>query len=486
MAVQNTHKYYSKYHLLWEKVRDCLDGEDAVKDQGTKYLPCPQAQVPAQYAAYKTRASFYAVAERTLRGMTGMIFRNDPVIKLPTKMEPWLTSATNDGMSLLMFVEEVTREVMSMGRYGVLLDLPAQSSPTGTVPHLVPYTAENITDWEESVIDGKKVVTKVVLRDSISSSVDVSSSSLLELRLVKGVYKTQRFVASAAEGAKTFAAEETITPLINGKTLDYIPFVFLNPYDLRPEISKPPFVDLCNMNLAHYRNSADYEHALFQTAQPTPWIAGGLDEKTKPSTIGGGTIWYLPENAKAGMLEFTGKGLDAQRVAMQDKEDRMASLGARMIKDSSRVQEKAETARLRARGETSLVMDTLQTVETGVTLLMQWAADWLLSSEEVSLALNKDFVDARIDANMMVAIVKTWQSGAISRETMHWNLQQGEVMKMDVTATEEKDRIDDEGEFLTDTDASLGGASIDIVPEVPEQSTPKEIPDAAEVADAGK
>lgn len=464
MSIQNPHKYYTKYTLLWEKVRDCLDGEDQIKDQGEVYLPKPSAQNVAQYNAYRVRASFYAVAERTLRGMTGMIFRNDPVIVMPTALEPWLVSATNEGMSLQMFIEEVTREVMSMGRYGVLLDLPATTTTVGTVPYLVPYSAENISDWEETTIEGKKVVTRIVLRDDMMGAEKVTS--LIELQLIDGVYSIQRYQTSLVENVPTTTrVGEQVTPLINGAPLDYIPFVFFNPYDLRPEVSKPPFIDLCNMNLAHYRNSADYEHALFQTAQPTPWIAGQLDEKTKPSTIGGGTIWYLPEDAKAGMLEFTGKGLDAQRVAMQDKEDRMASLGARMIKDSSRVQEKAETARLRARGETSLVMDTLQTVETGINRLMRWSADWLGSTGDVSLRLNKDFVDAKIDANMLMAIVKSWQSGAISRDTMHANLQQGEVMAMDVTPDDEKDKIDDEGEFIPGETVSLGGASVDIVPE---------------------
>jgi len=156
-------------------------------------------------------------------------------------------------------------------------------------------------------------------------------------------------------------------------------------------------------------------------------------------------------------------------LAMQDKEDRMASLGARMIKDSSRVQEKAETARLRARGETSLVMDALQTVESGVARLVTWAAEWLgIQNSEVVIKLNKDFVDAKMDANMLMAVVKAWQTGAVSRDTMHSNLQQGEVMDMSRDAATEKDLIEDEGEFVpqADSDTGLGSESVDIVPEV--------------------
>jgi hypothetical protein len=425
---------------------------------------------PAAYDAYTTRASFYSVAERTLRGMTGMIFRNDPVIILPSALEPWEKSATNECMPLQMFIEEVAREVLSMGRYGVLLDYPNSVVQVGTIPHLVTYSATNITDWREEFIGGKKVLTKLVLRETVMGDYMVEKEQWLELTLVDGQYTVQRWVMGLDEDKKPVAIRDGVAqiPLVNGKALTYIPFVFFNPYDHRPEPTKPPFIDLCNMNLAHYRNSADYEHALYLTAQPTPWIAGTLDSKSKPTAIGAGTIWYLPEDSKAGMLEFSGKGIEAQRLAMQDKEDRMATLGARMIKDTTRVQEKAETARLRARGETSLVMDTLQTVEMGITRLAEWAAEWMGVTSDIVIKLNKDFVDAKIDANMLMALVKSWQTGAISRDTLHSNLQEGEVMSMSRTAQEEKDKIDDEGEFeaQADTDTGLGGESVDIVPEV--------------------
>ena len=470
-SITTQNKYYSRFTEQWDKVRHCLEGEDEIKAQGVSYLPQPSGMTPPAYDAYRTRASFYSVAERTLRGMTGMVFRNDPVMKLPEPLDPWLESATNENMSLQMFIEEVTRNVLSLGRYGVLLDFPNADVKVGTIPHLVTYDVQNILDWKEELIDGKQTLTKVVLQETMEEDSLTGTGVWLKLQLVEGVYTVENWTETldSDQGPVSVQVGEALTPTINGAPLDYIPFMFFNPYDHRPQPSKPPFIDLCNMNLAHYRNSADYEHALYLTAQPTPWVAGQLDSKTKPSAIGAGTIWYLPQDSKAGMLEFSGKGIEAQRLAMQDKEDRMASLGARMIKDSSRVQEKAETARLRARGETSLVMDALQTVESGVARLVTWAAEWLgIQNSEVVIKLNKDFVDAKMDANMLMAVVKAWQTGAVSRDTMHSNLQQGEVMDMSRDAATEKDLIEDEGEFVpqADSDTGLGSESVDIVPEV--------------------
>jgi len=469
-SITTQHRYYNRYTAQWDKVRHCIEGEDTIKDQSTRYLPQPSGQTINEYESYRTRASFYSVAERTLRGMTGMIFRNEPVLRLPEALNPWRVAATNELMCLQMFIEEVTREVIAMGRYGVLLDFPAGAS-VGTLPHMVAYNTDSIINWREEFVNGKKILTSLTLKDSLSGDDSTVDSSWLKLELVEGIYTVQRWAMELVEGKPVATMRgSAVTPTVNGELIKHIPFVFFNPYDHRPEPSKPPFIDLCNMNLAHYRNSADYEHALYLTAQPTPWVAGQLDEKTKPTAIGSGTIWYLPEDAKAGMLEFTGKGLEAQRMAMQDKEDRMASLGARMIKDTTRVQEKAETARLRTRGETSLVLDTLQSVEKGLSMLMRQAAVWVgADPDEVELRLNRDFVDSKIDANMLAALVKTWQTGAISRDTLHANLQRGEVMDMGRTAEEEKELIDEEGEFIPDADApvNLGGDGIDITPTVP-------------------
>ena len=170
------------------------------------------------------------------------------------------------------------------------------------------------------------------------------------------VITTVRELKNDASGkTKELLEVSSFQPVVNGKNEVSIPFFFANAYDLRPTTCKPPMLDLVNMNLSHYRNSADYEHALYLTAQPTPWIAGNLDEQKKPKSIGSGTIWYLPEDATCGMLEFTGAGITAQQKAMDDKEDRMAALGARMINDGKNRNETTDTARMRGRSEVSLL-----------------------------------------------------------------------------------------------------------------------------------
>ena len=61
------------------------------------------------------------------------------------------------------------------------------------------------------------------------------------------------------------------------ESIPFIPFTFFGPGGIDPMPMRPPLIDLVEVNLAHYRVSADHKHALFLTAQPTPWVSGAKE-----------------------------------------------------------------------------------------------------------------------------------------------------------------------------------------------------------------
>jgi len=62
MAVNSTHLEYTRNAGLWEKARDCVDGEHAVKAKGEAYLPKTRGKDRAKYdkayARYLARVRF--------------------------------------------------------------------------------------------------------------------------------------------------------------------------------------------------------------------------------------------------------------------------------------------------------------------------------------------------------------------------------------------------------------------------------------------
>lgn len=459
-TVANVHSDYTRRTIQWRRIRDALEGQDEVKQNGEAYLKKPDGMSATAYDAYKDRAQYFPVAERTLRGMSGMVFRHPVKCEMPTKLEPLKEAATTDGHSLAVMAENVVNEVLSVGRYGILVDFPSDNTDANSIPYLATYTAENITDWRLQFVDGLRALTRVVLKDDFDSDdEDVNDATEMRLELIlneEGNYEVRKWKAAGAvkgsaegnqEQSQTFVLmSEPVVPTVNGKPLKRIPFIFINPYDLRPEVEKPPMLDLIDVNMGHYRNSADYEHALYLTAQPTPVAIGNINEKQKPTAIGSGAFWILPEGSTAQFLEFSGAGIEAQRQAMLDKEDRMAALGARMIQDGKNRNEASDTAKMRGKGEMSLLTNVVNMAEAGIERALRIAAEWTTGRpDDVEVKLNRDWIETKMDAQTLTALVKAWQSGAMSHQTLYENLQTGEIAPVDRTYEDEKDLIEEEG-----------------------------------------
>ena len=481
MDMASTITYKSSDYLerfgSWGKVRDVLEGEERVKDLGIEYLPKPSGMDSIPYEAYKVRASFFDIADRTLRGLLGMVFRIEPTLVLPAKLEPLLDSATPDGGGLNLVVREGVRENTSMGRWGILVDMAAEPLVDG-VPYLATYSATDIFNWEERMERGIRKLTRVVLKDNSASANEVKTTRILNLAIDgDGLYVMTVFEASEPENRTQVSATdpfadiinsgfelvETFEPMAHGKRLKEIPFWFCNTYDTRAATSKPPFLPLANMNLAHYRNSADFEHSLYLTSCPTPWISGVQKENT-PKSIGSGVIWTMPKGGQAGMLEFSGKGIEAQSKAMEDKERRMAVLGARLIAEETR-NVTAETTKLNARSETSVLTEAVTNVEATMISALRFAAEWSGGSpDDVSLDINRDYVETRMDPSELRELIAGWQMGAFSKTTLHENLQRGEIIDPQRTVDEEQDLIDDETEDRpSDTDDETKRALAEIL-----------------------
>lgn len=439
------HKSYHGRRAEYDKIRDVIEGEDRLKKQGQLYLRRPNGMSQQQYADYLKGAAFYAVAERTLRGMVGAATRNEPIIELPPRIEPMRDVATFEGNSLSVLIEDMSREVMSIGRFAAVLDYPAESASPTTPPHISTFDAEHILDWRESVVNGKQQLTMIRLHED-NDDLDAGVEQHLILTL-EPAYTVKRFHVTSQNNERTEVQVEEITPTINGKLLFEIPAVIVSPYNLKIDVEKPPFLDLVNVNLAHWRNSADYEHALYLTAQPTPWVAGNIPADKVPSMIGAGAFWNLPEGSQAGMLEFTGAGIAAQKTAMDDKVGQMASLGARMVYDGKGRNETTDTAKLRHRSELSLLSSSVNMVEAAIRKLLRMAAEWTQpgTADQVIVNFHRDFISSTMDAAVLTALIKAWQAGAISHDTLLMNLKKGELMDVNRALDDEQDMIEEEG-----------------------------------------
>ena len=444
--------------------RDVFAGEAAVKAAGERYLPKLDSQSTEEYNAYRARASFFNATARTADGFVGLIFRREPTFKLPENsagvgkaLAAFVDDADMLGTSLSSYAKNVVSEVVTVGRAGSLVDWEDQAEQRA---YAVLYTAEQILNWRTERVNGRNVLTLVVLREVSKKPVageDEFEADEIEqlrvLRLVSGgksgwsyqVEIWQQGSKKSKRGKTEWTKVETRIPLRLGKPLPLIPFVFHGPRHSLPVVDKLPLADIIAVNLDHYRLNADYKHGMHFTALPTAWVSGF--DKSSSLRIGSSSAWVAETpGATAGFLEFTGQGLTTFERAMDRDERLMAVLGTRMLEAQKRVGESADAIELRQSGENSVLSAVSLSVSDSLTHVLRWVYWWnsteetpeAIGEDRVLVTVNSDFSTKGMASDEITAVVSAWQAGAISRDTMFELFRKGEVLPAGRTNEEEQ------------------------------------------------
>lgn len=461
MPVDSTHRQYDAHRDMWARCRDAAAGGDAVKAAGTKYLPKLSGMDEeggfGEYDAYRKRALWYGATGRTIQGLAGAVFRKAPVFTLPDAFEEWLADITLTGLPLDVFAQGLFDEILTTGRVAAYVEMPPllEGSDPGEArrPYLVMVPAERVLNWSTTAVSGRAVLTRAVIYEEVETPGDdeweaktVDQWRVLEL--VDGVY-TQRVFRKSEAGTTTDASQkfvqtEEITPRRRGETLDYIPLCVFGPNNLTPDVEKPPLIDLVDVNLSHYRTSADLEHGRHYCGLPTPWVAGfPRDTKLR---IGSNIAWVSDDPAaKVGLLEFAGQGLGALEKALVEKAQQMAVLGARLLEEQKRAAEAADTVRLRQSGEQATLQAMIATCSMGLQQLLSWQVEWAGGDAEgVEAQLNTDVIGDRASPQELKALTEIWQAGGMAWETYYELLQHAELTRPGVSAEDERTQIEQE------------------------------------------
>lgn len=447
-GVDKKNAYYKSFVPIWTKSRDVVEGEEAVKEQGTLYLPAlgrpSDPSYSENYNAYLARSMFNPAVARTAAGLLGAIFRMPPIVTVPESMGYLKTRSDPDNQPLDLLIREIAKEVITIGRFGVLVEMKGNQECM-----FVTYPAESITNWRiEKQENGENVLVQVILfeqreveaADGFGYDIE---DTYLELKLENGVYIQNRYIEASIDATKKSSGSEwvlteTITPTKKGTPLNYIPFICFSPDSLSLESEETgPLLPLINISLSYYRSSADLEHGRHFTGLPTPYVTGVSKEKFKGIDISIGSpklLRFDSKDAALGMLEFTGAGLKYLENALKDKQQLMVFLGAKLLEPPREGVESAEALRLRQGGETSILSSLSDLVSLGVTKMLQYAADWQgVPTDKIIVQLNKDFFEHKLGPQEILALVESWQSHAIPQDVVVYNFRQGQILPPDMT-----------------------------------------------------
>lgn len=465
MPVTTKHAEYELREKAWEKCRDAIAGEEAVKERDdvitlrgavtgygnlrsdkTSDIPkrtyLPQLNhSDAEYDRYKTRARWYGATGRTLDGLVGAAFRRKPAPDVPDSLLDLLDNIDLAGATFGEMAKTAVREVLAVGRYAVVLDY----SDAERRPYWCGFKCEQLVNWRYEMRGGRPVLTLAVFLSDAEERGDDEFETT-----VRQYYRVLKLDESGGYVVETWRVNDKgdpeltgrAAPSIRGQRLGYLPVVMFAATELSACPPRPPLEPLADANIHHYRLSADLMHGLHFTALPWPVVIGG-DPDQGSYQIGSEYGTSLPAGATAMYVEFSGAGMSSIRDAMGDLRDEMATLGARMLRSQKREAETAEAMRLAQSGEDATLADVVDTTERGFTQLLAWTAEWMgESGDDVRAGLNRDFVDNAMGAAEALQWAQIVQAGQLTLDDLYDLYKRGEVLAQDVELDEWKARLE--------------------------------------------
>lgn len=414
-------------------VKDCLAGARAVKSKSILYLPDPDSDAcdkgyNNRYQGYIQRAVFYNVAQRTLGGLIGQIFQRDPNIEVPNRLNIVKADVDGAGVTAVQQAKQACEYALAYSRAGLYVDYPKTEGPTtvealesGNIrPTIALYDPLRIRNWAYIKNGAKWKLSLVVLDEDYEAEGSDEFERKIEvqqrvLRLDKGLYSVQIW--------RDNVLYETLTPQgPDAKALDEIPFTFIGINANDGKIEPPAIYALCDLNIAHYRNSADNEEMLFICGQATPVAAGFTAEWAEQFgeiKLGSRSGVLLPVDGTFELVQA--KETNAIQLAMEHKEKQMVALGAKLV-EQKQVQRTATEATQDEAAETSVLSSVAKNVGAAYKFAFEWCAylvglgdrTAIENDSMITFDLNSEFDLVKLSPEDRKTLMSEWQSGAIT------------------------------------------------------------------------
>lgn len=405
-----------------KRTKDHCAGVDRIKSAGSTYVPVPDGMSAAEFAAFVQGIDYYPVTSLVLSMFTGLVFRKDHNLKAGNSLHSIVDVITPDGQTLHELNRWAFREYVSANEGGLLVIHPR--TPEGASladvfeqdirPFIAPFSAESVLETTYGVRGGRKVLTRVRLRES--------ETVVLDLYLDRaGHYTMARHVDVEGDGHVV----EVDQPLMNGKPMDFIPFV-----PLHDGAETGVLDNLAAMNQTHYSKAADKALAFKYMARPKLVVTGVKPEVVAGFSMAINSMWVLEDkDSTVEYLEFKGSGLSLPVEDLEKLENKMALMGSRMLAaDDKKAAEAAETVARRQASENATLASYARHVGSRVEKALKIVAQWLgADPATVSMSLNTDFLPQPIDASLFTAILNAYDKGLVPLEDLFQIMRDGEL-----------------------------------------------------------
>lgn len=400
-------------------------------------------------------AAFFPVASNTLVGYSGQAFSRPYLLNLPTKLEVLESDIDAAGTTFEQQLKQAFIYAMAYNFGGLLIDFfkpdgvtqvsvnDLASRKAGAAIRLI--APGDIIDWAYENKNGNKILTYIKLRfldEQVKDLADFKrdvvveeNERFLDIRLIEGkVYHASRM---------TIDGQEIVKPLqefknSSGANLGYIPFTFFGADTNKGFLSVAEFYKLIDLNLAHFRSSADFDEAAAVAGQGSIVLAGITEEWNREvlkGKIGYGVRRYIPlnEGASASMLQLAPNILAFE--SMKHKENQMLAIGARLAERTSNSLEKTATeVKSGDNYKGSVLSNCIGNLQVAYLWAFTVAGEYVGDTKikEDFLKLNTNFNIEKLTLEERHQLVSEWQAKVITVEELRETLKDAGFLIQDL------------------------------------------------------
>jgi hypothetical protein len=414
---------------------------------GQTYLPRAPGEDFANYKSRLERSVFNNMFGRSVDGLTGLIFRADPVFH--GTPEPILEHWHNIDMAGThgdVFLRDLVADAMAVGHAAVLIECPqtdgtqSKADESGTIrPYWVPIKKEDIMSWRTVNRGGATVLTQIVLREVTQEPAGAFGEREVTRyrRLFMDGLMPRWELLEVTKDRKVVTVATGMYP-----TLSQIPVIEVATSGRRGLFeSDPPLLDVAYLNVSHYQLWSDYAYAIHKTNVPI-FVTTGMvmeDESGNPieMILGPNTGVNIPDpGGSAKYVSHNGNSLGSTKQALDDLKSDIGTLGLAMLAPQKRMAETAEAKRLDKSTSDSGLAVAARALQDAVDRALSIHAEYMRIDDGGSVAINRDFEGNAMDAGVMRAYAELGRFIGLPIDVIIGELQQGGRISDDVDLEE--------------------------------------------------
>ncbi len=368
-------------------------------------------------------------------------------------------------MSLNQLSQELVGDLLVTGRAGLLVDFPtssiarptqAQTESLDGRARIYKYDSFSIRNHQTQRIGSKTMTTLVVLEEKVSM---LEPDGFTWKEVIR--FRVLRLQMDSETGELVYTQQlkdeddnnigGLIIPKKDGQVWNEIPFIFLGSANNDAEIDNSPLYDLAKLNIAHYKNSADYEESAHMVGQATLFFTSSHSRYTQAKQLpkirwGSRLGHYLGSEGKAWLVQPEANQMI--EVAMKHKEQQAIMLGARLITPSGGV-ETAEAARMRHGSEVSVLTTIVHNITMGMNTAIGYCGEFMkVETSSVIYILNDVFFHDKADPNEVMAQIQLQTVGAIAMTDLRTYLKKNGLLGQDRSDEKIEDDISTQAPLL--------------------------------------